>query len=156
MRKSIIFVLALIFTAIPFIFAAEGPGPDGDDGIGPGMIIGGVLKIVDELKLSPAQEEQLQSLKDSSKREIFSMRNELKTTVWDIQDEFKNNPTNRDKINALTDKMANIERKLIKTRTEHMFKVKEILTDEQFNKMVSLLEKHKDKIQRKILDKNKK
>ena len=86
MRKSIIFVLALIFTAIPFIFAAEGPGPDGDDGIGPGMIIGGVLKIVDELKLSPAQEEQLQSLKDSSKREIFSMRNELKTTVWDIQD----------------------------------------------------------------------
>ena len=156
MRKSIIFVLALIFTAIPFIFAAEGPGPDGDDGIGPGMIIGGVLKIVDELKLSPAQEEQLQSLKDSSKREIFSMRNELKTTAWDIQDEFKNNPTNRDKINALTDKMANIERKLIKTRTEHMFKVKEILTDEQFNKMVSLLEKHKDKIQRKILDKNKK
>lgn len=153
MRKSMIFVIALMFTAIPFIFAAEGPGPDGDDGIGPGMVIGGVFRVIDELKLSPDQEAQLQSIKDSSKRELFSMRNELKTTVWDIQDEFKNNPPNRDKINALTDKMANIEKKLIKTRTEHMFKVKEILTEEQFNKMVTLLEKHKDKIQRKILDK---
>jgi Spy/CpxP family protein refolding chaperone len=153
MKKSIVLAIAIMFTAFPFIYADNSHTPDTDDGIGPGMAIGDIFKVMDELKLTPDQEEKLQAMRESSKRELFSMRNDLKTTVWDIQDEFKKDTVDKAKINSLTDKMADIEKKLIKTRTEHMFKVKEILTPEQFKKLINLLEKHKGKMQKKIMEK---
>ena len=156
MGKRLMIAALFMLAVLPFTYAAERPGTDGDDGIGPGMALGGVFKVIDELKLTPQQEEKLQAMRDSSKREMFSLRNELKTTVWDIQDEFKKDAVDKAKINRLTDKMADIEKRLIKTRTEHMFKLKEILTPEQFKKMISLLEKHKGKIMKKFMPKGKK
>ena len=153
MKKSIVLAIAIMFTAFPFIYAENNHAPDTDDGIGPGMAIGDIFKVMDELKLTPDQEEKLQAMRESSKRELFSMRNELKTTVWDIQDEFKKETVDKSKINSLTDKMADIEKKLIKTRTEHMFKVKEILTAEQFKKLIGILEKHKGKMQKNFTEK---
>ena len=126
-----------------------------DDGIGPEMAIGGIFKVVDGLNLTPEQESKLQAMRDSSKREMLALRTELKTTVWDIQDEFKKDTVDKAKIDKLTDKMAEIEKKLIKARTAHMFQVKEILTPEQFKKMITMLEKHKGKMQKKFKEKMK-
>lgn len=156
MKKNLMFVLAIVFASFPFLYAADEPMHGSDDGIGPVMAISNIFRVMDELKLTAAQEEKLQAMKDSSKRELFSMRNELMTTVWDIQDEFKKESVDKAKINSLTEKMADIEKKLIKTRTDHMFKVKEILTTEQFKKLINLLEKHKGRMQKKLMDKIKK
>jgi Spy/CpxP family protein refolding chaperone len=155
MVKKLALAAAVMFFVLPFAYAeaGPGPGPDMDDGIGPEMAIGGIFKVIDELKLTPEQETKLQEMRDSSKREMLSLRTELKTTVWDIQDEFKKDKVDRAKINSLTDKMADIEKKLIKARTEHMFKVREILTLEQFKQMITLLEKHKGKMQKKFREK---
>lgn len=156
MVKRLTLAAAVMFLTLSFAYAQRGPGPDMDDGIGPEMAIGGIFKVIDELKLSPEQEAKLQAMRDSSKREMLVLRTELKTTVWDIQDEFKKDTVDKTKIDKLTDKMAEIEKKLIKARTAHMFQVKEILTAEQFKQLITLLEKHKGKMQKKFKEKMKK
>jgi Spy/CpxP family protein refolding chaperone len=156
MKKRFVIAVALMLAAFPLLRAADNPGHDSDEGTGPGMAIGDVFRFTEELKLAPDQEEKIQAMRESSKRELFALRNDLLTTVWDIHDEFSKDTPDKAKINSLTDKMADIEKKLIKTRTGQMFKVKEILTAEQFKKFISLLEKHKDRIQKKMLERMKK
>ena len=156
MKKIFVLAIVVLISAFPLVRAADNPGHDSNEGTGPGMAIGDVFRFTEELSLTPAQEEKLQAMRESSKRELLAMRNELMTTVWDIHDEFKKETVDKAKINSLTDKMADIEKKLIKTRTEHMFKVKEILTAEQFKKLISLLEKHSEKVQKKMLERMKK
>jgi Spy/CpxP family protein refolding chaperone len=152
MKKVSIFVIVMIIVFVPFFMFAENPN-EPDDEMGPGMAISGIFRFINELNLTAEQEQKLQTMRDSSKRELFSMRNELKTAVWDIQDEFKKDTVDKNKINALTDKMADIEKQIIKIRTEHMFKLKEILTPEQFKKLIMLLEKHKASMGKKFFRK---
>ncbi len=153
MKKALVFAIVLMLTASAFVLAEPQPGPagpDGDEGFGPAMGEG-IFKVIDELKLTTEEEQKLTQMRDASKREIFALRNEIKTSLWDIQDEIKKDTSDRSKINSLTDKISDDQKKLMKLRTEEMFKVKEILTPEQFKKLLTELEKHKRKLGKKIM-----
>ena len=153
MKKTALFAVAFTLVLFAFAFAdhngqGQGPGP----GDGPGiMSADGVFRFVDALKLSDDQVKKLHELRDSSKRDLFTARNEMMMVVWDIQDEMKKDSPDRAKLYQLSDKIAESEKKIARLRIDQMLKVKEILTKEQFEKLTQLIDAKKKQTQKKFL-----
>jgi Spy/CpxP family protein refolding chaperone len=159
MKKLILFTTVMFLVLIPIAYSENGPEPGKG---GPGDEIGpestmerGFDRVIDDLKLTDAQEQKIHEIRESSKRDIFTLRNEIHMAVWDIQDELKKEVSDKGKINSAIDRLSDAEKKLIKLRTEQMLKIKEVLTPEQFKLLTREIEKHKNKISKKILEKMK-
>ncbi len=119
-------------------FKGEG-GPNQPDNPG---ILGTekIFAIADELKLTDEQLNKLRDLKKKSKREIEELRHQIKLAMWDVQDEFANKNPDKSKIESAVEKISNNQKQIMKIRIDQMFEIKKILTDEQFKKLLSILE----------------
>lgn len=114
-----------------------GPAPHGEPGI---LGTDRIFALVDELKLSDEQLNKLREIKKKNKREIEELRHQIKLAMWDIQDEFANKNPDKNKIETAIEKISANQKQLMKLRIEQMFEIKKILTDEQYKKLISLLE----------------
>jgi len=148
-------VIVLLLSALP-LFAA----PDTQDTTheGPGDISGifgpdGVFKLVDELKLSDDQVKKLHSIKDSSKRDMFTAHNEMMMIICDIQDEMKKEAPDKSKLYSLADKIADSQKKIARLRIDQMLQVKSVLTPDQFAKLTALIDARKERMKKRIIDK---
>jgi Spy/CpxP family protein refolding chaperone len=154
MRKVIFFALALMTALFTAVLAADGPrdGQGAGPGDGPGIMgAEGVFRFVDELKLTDDQTKQLHDLRDSSKRDLFTARNEMMMTVWDIQDEMKKDSPDKTKLYSLSDKIADSEKKIARLRIDQMLRIKSILTKEQFEKLTHMIDAKKQQAKKRFL-----
>ncbi|MCE5300838.1 MAG: Spy/CpxP family protein refolding chaperone [Spirochaetia bacterium] len=151
MKKLSYLVFILSLFTVPAVFA-EMPEIDDD---GPGAMASGrgIYRLIEKLNLTDAQEEKLEEMRAASKRELFALRNEIRIATWDIQDEFKKEKPDREKIDALTDRVCEMQKKMMKIRTNEMFKIREILTAEQFKSMTIEMDKAKRKAGKKTMKK---
>ncbi len=99
-----------------------------------------IFAVADDLKLTDEQLTKLKDLRKKSKREIEELRHQIKLAMWDIQDEFENKTPDKSKIESAVEKISNNQKQIMKIRIDQMFEMKKILTDEQFKKLLSLLE----------------
>jgi len=157
MKKFVYLAALLLLAFVPYVTAGDEPGQHGaDQELGPESTMEKSFdRVIDELKLTGAQEQKLHEIRESSKRDIFSLRNEMHIAVWDIQDELKKESSDNGKINSAIDRLTDAQKKLIKLRTDQMLKTKQILTPEQFKKLILEMEKHKVKSIKKVLEKTK-
>jgi len=156
MKKVMSLVLMLLLVVIPFAAAESHTNGDSHPapGDGPGIMgPDGVFKLTEKLKLNDDQIKQLNELKDASKRDLFKARNDIMTTVWDIQDEMKKDAPDRARLYKLSDKIADNEKQLSRIRIDQTLKIKEILTKEQYTKLTVLLEAQKKQSKNKFLGK---
>ena len=154
-NKNIFILLVFFIFALQFLYAEPvekpfmGPGPQPDEhklGLG----TEGVLNFSKELGLTDEQIAKLKEIREKSKKEVFNLRNEIKTSIWDIQDELKKSNADKNKINNLVDKVSDNQKKLMKIRIEQFFEVKKILTEEQFKKLSKLIEERKKEFKKKF------
>lgn len=161
MKYKIFYLLFIIFILNSRFTYAE-PGNTDMPFSGPepaehklGIGTEGILNLDKELNLSDEQIIMLKEIRDKSRKEIFNLRNEIKTLIWDIQDEFKKQNADKNKVNSLVDRISENQKKLMKLRVEQFFEVKKILTEEQFKKLTKLLEEKKKEFKKKFFKKHK-
>lgn len=158
--KNFYLFFVLFILIFQFIYAATekadkpfmGPNP-GEHKLGIGTE--GILNFAKKLDLTDEQIAKVKEIKDKFKKDVFNLRNEIKTLIWDIQDELKKTNADKSKVNGLVDKISENQKKLMKIRIEQFFEVKKILTEEQFKKLTNLLEEKKKEFKKKLFKKNK-
>lgn len=149
-------VLVMVFAASAAAVYA-GPKNCYAGGMEPGMGRGGdmggdIVGLIDDLKLSPEQVKKLRDMRDADKREIIKTHTEIRLAMMDMQDEYKKEKPDMKKIDEAIDKISEFEKKIMKIRASHMLKTKEILTKEQFEKMMMNLDKGKEKMKKKFFN----
>ena len=106
-----------------------------------------------ELGLTDAQLNKLEKIKDSTKREHFKLKNEIKLATWDIQDEIKKNKPDMAKIDSAAQRISDAQAKLMKTRIESVLQVKKILSKKQFDDLSRMMKHRKDKVKKRFFGK---
>jgi len=155
MKKFILLAIALLFN-FSFLFAqpmqgqpeqnpmmgggppgheAE-PNPDNPHFLGAEKI----LDAIDELNLSDEQIEKIRNLRKQNRNQMEQLRHEIKMALWDIQDEYAKSNPDKSKIDSAIEKISSNQKTLLKLRVEQMLEIKKILTDEQFKKLLNLME----------------
>jgi Spy/CpxP family protein refolding chaperone len=152
-NKSLIAALVLCVAALPLLGQESGQTPPAKKGGCPLMaesgqkecpVMGGMHKegqerghIWKELNLTDEQKAKLKELRSGQapahKKEGETMRDVRQK----IKAELLKEKPDRVALNKLTDEIANSHRQMARDRTEHLLKVKQILTKEQFEKMLS-------------------
>jgi Spy/CpxP family protein refolding chaperone len=153
--KKFYFAVVLIFVVFSIAFAAPPPESAKSGDIGQGMHMGGfgignpemVLGLVDELKLTSEEMKELQDLESASAKDAVKIKGDIELVSIDIKDEMRKDNPDESKIDALADKLSATGSKMLKLRLDNMLKTKKILTKEQFEKLIAIIEsreKHKD------------
>jgi len=153
--KKFYFAVVLIFLAASITFAAPPPEPAKPGDMGQGMHMGGfgignpemVMGLVDELKLTSEEIKELQDLESASAKDAVKIRSDIELVSIDIKDEMRKDNPDESKIDALADKLSATGSKMLKLRLSNMLKTKKILTKEQFDKLITIIEsreKHKN------------
>lgn len=99
-----------------------------------------IFEAFDELNLSDEQIEKIRNLRKQNRNKIEQLRHEIKMALWDIQDEYTKSNPDKGKIDAAIEKISGNQKTLLKLRVEQMLEIKKILTDEQFKKLLNLME----------------
>ncbi|MCX7698618.1 MAG: Spy/CpxP family protein refolding chaperone [Candidatus Goldbacteria bacterium] len=108
----------------------------------------GILHLSEKLNLSGEQIEKIRKLRDESKKNIVNIHKEITKSMDALQNELKKTKPDRDKINKLIDEILSNQKKMMIIRTDKMLKIKEILTEDQFKKLIKIFEKHKKKFKK--------
>ena len=159
MKKEFLLAAVMVMAFTPFAFGDpgdHGPGgpPDGQDMGGPEMMMErGFNNALEELKLTEEQQQKLHDIRDSSKRDIFNLRHEIQLSIMDIQDEYKKEKSDASRINASIDKLAADQKKLMRIRSDQMLKMKDVLTPDQFKKLMKKIDKARNNAKKGFLDK---
>jgi len=138
-------ILSIVLTGLLLISTsayARDRGPEGADRFHKGPEKGARMmeEIMDELDLTDVQKTQLEELKKPSVEEFKKRREEVKAINQELKKELDKAETDKAKIDSLVDKLVAFEREKIEKRVEHILKVKEILTPEQFELLKQKME----------------
>lgn len=137
-------IMLLIVTLLLGSLMAEPPRRNmGGHGKGDGT------RMAQELGLSQEQQDQLKELRKKHREERRDIRTEVKELRRQIGEELKKSNPSRSTIKSLADKIGTIHSENAVRMADHMLEVKEILTDEQFTKMLDLKEEKANKMHKK-------
>jgi len=145
---ALLTVFTLAFTSLSF---AGNPGGKNGPLTGPGPGEEMFSRELAKLNLNEEQKKRVDEIRESGKREIHSLRSGLKILLWDLQDEIKMDKPDVKKIDSITDRICETEKKLMRQRTADMLKLKSILTQEQFGTLMDNMEKKKDRAKKNML-----
>ena len=110
-------------------------------------------RLTKELDLTDEQKAEMQKLREESWAEKKELNNQLKDARKELGEELKKPSSDRGRINNIATKMKNLQGKMIDDRIDHFLAVKEILTDEQFQKFQDLQQERQKKFRKKISEK---
>jgi Spy/CpxP family protein refolding chaperone len=134
---------ALLLSVIALSFAlftgeaAAGPG-NGPGGKGPdtSAAVQRMHRMFDDLKLTDEQQARLKALRD----EMMTIRKQHIEAVKGVRDKMKAELLKPSPSQKMLDRYAGelgeLHKKMTKDRTDHLLKVKKVLTPEQFSKLV--------------------
>ncbi|MFC2061358.1 Spy/CpxP family protein refolding chaperone [Elusimicrobiota bacterium] len=93
------------------------------------------MRIMEELDLSQEQKEQIRKKKHESMKKKIEMHSELKLKLHDLKYELTEDKINTGKMNRLIDEISDIQKEMLKFRVNSLLEFKEVLTEEQWNKI---------------------
>jgi Spy/CpxP family protein refolding chaperone len=105
----------------------------------------GMQRIIQQLKLTDEQKEQLKNQSQKQEEQIQTMTQYLREHRKRLKEELESQDVDRNAINNIITEMKETEGRLLYLRTIGILETKEILTPEQFEKLQSL---HKNAMQR--------
>lgn len=141
MKENYFKFFAVFFTCFSALLYAGNPSGKHGPIIGPGPGEEFFEIQLSKLNLSKEQKKKTDALRESGKREMHEIMSTLKTLIWDLQDEIKKENSDTSKINSITDKICETEKRLMRKRTSDIIQLKSILTKEQFSQLMENLEK---------------
>lgn len=112
----------------------------GGRGNGKGNGEGRGAKMAQELNLTQEQQDQLKALKTESKDSHKSDREAFKAKKSELNDLLKASSVDKRAIDSKIKEISALTEKKMQNRVEHLLKVKEILTPEQFEKFLEMKE----------------
>jgi Spy/CpxP family protein refolding chaperone len=132
-------VVALALVLLPFGPVAQ-PGPRSGEGAGPGKGRP-PHRMWMELNLTAEQKEQLKALRE----EMQPIREKHMESVKAVRDKIKaellKSDPSQNTLYGYAGELGELHKQMTKDRTDHLLKVKKILTPEQFSKLVEREEK---------------
>ena len=134
-RKSASAALAVAF-AVMTAAAQPGMGPQGE---GPGCEIGGKGgkgKMIAELGLTEEQQVKLKVLRLDHQKELVQFMPQMKKMREAIRDELKKPAASRGALKKYAAELADLHEQMENLKLDHLLKVKDVLTAEQFSKLV--------------------
>jgi len=134
-------LLIVLLGIFSFVYAGRCNGCPGAGGQGPHKKMMHKM-IVDKLGLQEEQIEQMQKLHDQMQDFHQTHRSEMDSLKSFISTELKKDAPDRQYLNQLSAQMGASAEKLSQKRIEHMLDLKELLTEDQFEK---LLQHHETK-----------
>lgn len=99
----------------------------------------------DKLGLTADQRTKMKTLRDEMRAKQESLREQVKEKRGALRQELDSTNPDRNKANALVNEITSIETQLAQNHVDQVFKVREILTPEQFQRMREFHEKNKGK-----------
>lgn len=98
----------------------------------------------EKLDLSAEQAEQIESIKNETKRAIIPVKAEIELKEIDLQNEMKKDNLDRAKIMKITKEINALELKIKETHIDEKLKVHSVLTPEQIEKLRTWRHIHKN------------
>lgn len=142
--KYLISVSTLLLVAIS-LSAQPMHHEGGGDGKGEGM---GKHKIWQELGLNEDQRSKIKALHEGMKEKRATDRETMKNVKKKIKEELLKDKPNRSTLTSLSKEVADLTFKKTEAWADHLLKVKEILTPEQFKKMTDLHDKKREQMKK--------
>ena len=143
LRKTLVLisVVALLFSVTPLY--AEGTHENcgmGEKGTeaeyghqrGRGPKEGAMAKLIEELGLTPEQQEQLKTQREAHRGKMKELHETLKTKRAELKEELEKAGSNEGRINSLASEVKSLMSESVDLRVGNILEVKAILTPEQF------------------------
>lgn len=128
------------------IFGVLGTTIFGDPSISDGEPVGPMAGILREIGLSEDQRVRLHDVKETHKLKKESLEQRLSEKNRDLKSALDEYDSDRDHVFYLIHDIAGIHEDLMELRAEHLFEMKDILTEAQYEEFKSLLkEKLRDR-----------
>ncbi|MBU3912094.1 MAG: Spy/CpxP family protein refolding chaperone [Candidatus Omnitrophica bacterium] len=102
-------------------------------------------KLVDELGLSPEQEEQLKSLKSSQREAKKELKEKMRSKRAELREELEKVDIDRAKVDSLVAEIKGLMGQELERMVEGVLLMKETLAPEQYEKFKNKIGKRKDK-----------
>lgn len=98
------------------------------------------VRMTQELNLSQEQQDQMKALRTKSKDAHKAEREEFRTKKNELNDLLKASSVDKKAIDTKIKEISALTEEKMQNRVEHLLKVKEILTPEQFEKFLQMKE----------------
>ena len=102
-------------------------------------------KIWDELNLTPEQKKQLEENKTKNREGMKATFEKMKFCRESLKEELMKPALDMDKINSIQLQIKTLEGRMTDDRLNSILDVRKILTREQFEKFIELIDKHKQR-----------
>ncbi len=110
-------------------------------------------KVIEELELSPEQQEQIRSSRQAHRKEVKQLRQSIGAARQGLRDELEKAEPNEVKIKSLTAKLKKLLGKQIEQRVEGVLEMREILTPEQYQEFQGKLNQGREKMKKHFQEK---
>jgi len=127
---------------VPMAALSHGPGPGGPDGEGRGRGFDRGARMAEKLGLDDAQKKKVEAIFEEHRDEASSLREQVEAKREQVKQLWLAKAPNRQAILAVEAEVNALHGQLAAERVDFMFKVKGVLTAEQFGKFVELQAKH--------------
>jgi len=98
-----------------------------------------------ELKLTPDQEKQLNETKAAHRTEMAALGQQLKAKRQELKDALANPAATSQSVSAVATQIKALQAQMVDLRIDGIFKIKQILTPEQYQKLQAMKEERENK-----------
>ncbi|NQT32736.1 MAG: Spy/CpxP family protein refolding chaperone [Candidatus Omnitrophica bacterium] len=149
MKKQIIKV-SVLFTVLGMLFmlpVAEARGYEGAPGEKGEACerAGKINNLVEKLDLTPEQQELMKKHRQDTKTNVKELKEEMKANRKALHEEMKKYDADTSSINATVARIKELRGKLLDYKVAGFLQTKEILTQEQFEKMQQMRAERKER-----------
>ncbi|MEI7999073.1 MAG: Spy/CpxP family protein refolding chaperone, partial [Candidatus Omnitrophota bacterium] len=104
-----------------------------------------IQKIFAQLNLSDTQKTQIEANKQKQKEQMKFIFEQMKTKKEEMRQELMKPNLDINRINGIQSQLKVVHSQMMDQRLNSILEVRKILTPEQFNKFISIMEEHKSK-----------
>ncbi|MFP4467218.1 MAG: Spy/CpxP family protein refolding chaperone [Candidatus Goldiibacteriota bacterium] len=153
--KKTVFTLAVLMLLAPFAGAQGSKRAVNSDKCPESFGGSRTFFLAENLDLSDEQKDKIKAIRDSSRDDVAKIRKEIRGLMKEVKDEMSKKDSDKKKIYASIDKVADRQKKLSRIRTDQILEIKSTLSGEQFKKLTEMMEKKRKSHSKKFFDKNK-
>ncbi len=141
MREFILTVLLSSFIAVPIVYAQHKPVMRG--AVEHERMEKKIQEIYNRLNLSEDQKTQLEANKQKQNGQMKSFFAQMKTQRNAMHQELMKPDLDMNKVDSIQLQLKTLHSQMMDNRLNSILEVRRILTPDQFNKFISLMEKHR-------------
>ena len=135
--RTILIGVAIVILAVNTVYALGGD----DSKSGDKKDRGGIFK---ELNLTEEQQQKMKQNRADQRQQTEDLFKSVKEERARLQQALQDPSVTKNKVEPIVAKIKSLEGEIVDNRVSGIFKVKEILTPEQYAKFNEIMEKHKE------------